>query len=93
MGNTEASADKAAVAQQTEQPQVPVQPAPQPQMDAPQMQANPQMAQPQMQANPQMAQPQMQQPYMMPAPNMAVPTGTVPDIQSRDKSFITAGKY
>ena len=72
MGNTEASADKAAVAQQTEQPQVPVQPAPQPQMDAPQMQANPQMAQPQMQANPQMAQPQMQQPYMMPAPNMAV---------------------
>lgn len=61
MGNTEASADKAAVAQQTEQPQVPVQPAPQPQMDAPQMQANPQMA-----------QPQMQQPYMMPAPNMAV---------------------
>lgn len=68
MGNTEASADKAAA----EQPQVPVQPAPQPQMDAPQMQANPQMAQPQMQANPQMAQPQMQQPYMMPAPNMAV---------------------
>ena len=66
MGNTEASADKAAVAQQTEQPQVPVQPAPQPQMDAPQMPA------PQMQANPQMAQPQMQQPYMMPAPNMAV---------------------
>ena len=61
MGNTEASADKAAAAQQTEQPQVPVQPAPQPQMDAPQMQANPQMA-----------QPQMQQPYMMPAPNMAV---------------------
>ena len=57
MGNTEASADKAAA----EQPQVPVQPAPQPQMDAPQMQANPQMA-----------QPQMQQPYMMPAPNMAV---------------------
>ena len=72
MGNTEASADKAAAAQQPEQPQVPVQPAPQPQMDAPQMQANPQMAQPQMQANPQMAQPQMQQPYMMPAPNMAV---------------------
>ena len=71
MGNTEASADQAA-AQQPEQPQVPVQPAPQPQMDAPQMQANPQMAQPQMQANPQMAQPQMQQPYMMPAPNMAV---------------------
>lgn len=68
MGNTEASADKAAA----EQPQVPVQQAPQPQMDAPQMQANPQMAQPQMQANPQMAQPQMQQPYMMPAPNMAV---------------------
>ncbi len=68
MGNTEDSADKAAA----EQPQVPVQPAPQPQMDAPQMQANPQMAQPQMQANPQMAQPQMQQPYMMPAPNMAV---------------------
>ena len=68
MGNTEASADKAAA----EQPQVPVQPAPQPQMDASQMQANPQMAQPQMQANPQMAQPQMQQPYMMPAPNMAV---------------------
>lgn len=68
MGNTEASADKVAA----EQPQVPVQPAPQPQMDAPQMQANPQMAQPQMQANPQMAQPQMQQPYMMPAPNMAV---------------------
>ena len=68
MGNTEASADKAAA----EQPQVPVQPAPQPQMAAPQMQANPQMAQPQMQANPQMAQPQMQQPYMMPAPNMAV---------------------
>lgn len=68
MGNTEASADKAAA----EQPQVPVQPATQPQMDAPQMQANPQMAQPQMQANPQMAQPQMQQPYMMPAPNMAV---------------------
>ncbi len=68
MGNTEASADKAAA----EQPQVPVQPAPQPQMDAPQMQANPQMPQPQMQANPQMAQPQMQQPYMMPAPNMAV---------------------
>lgn len=68
MGNTEASADKAAA----EQPQVPVQPAPQPQMDAPQMQANPQMAQPQMQANPQMAQPQMQQTYMMPAPNMAV---------------------
>ena len=33
MGNTEASADKAAA----EQPQVPVQPAPQPQMDAPQM--------------------------------------------------------
>lgn len=61
MGNTEASADKAAAAQQPEQPQVPVQPAPQPQMDAPQMQANPQMA-----------QPQMQQPYMMPAPNMAV---------------------
>lgn len=77
MGNTEASTDKAAAAQQPEQPQVPVQPAPQPQMDAPQMQANPQMAnpqmaQPQMQANPQMAQPQMQQPYMMPAPNMAV---------------------
>lgn len=72
MGNTEASADQAAAAQQPEQPQVPVQPAPQPQMDAPQMQANPQMAQPQMQANPQMAQPQMQQPYMMPAPNMAV---------------------
>lgn len=67
MGNTEASADQAAAAQQPEQPQVPVQPAPQPQMDAPQMQANPQMAQPQMQANP-----QMQQPYMMPAPNMAV---------------------
>ncbi len=61
MGNTEASADKAAAAQQPEQPQVPVQPAPQPQMDAPQMQANPQMA-----------QPQMQQPYIMPAPNMAV---------------------